>query len=120
MIHHCNKEHEIEQINSKLDKLGKVVLGNGSQGLVTITSNLAERIEAVIENVDTIKADVKVLLQFQVQTETKEQERIKHQEQVQQWKEERNTNYRWRVGLTITSIIAILGLIITLITLIYK
>jgi len=120
MIHHCNKENEIEQINSKLDKLGKVVYGNGSQGLVTITSNLAERMEAIVENIDTIKSDVKVLLQFQIQTETKEQERTRHQEQVTQWKQERTTNYRWRVGLTITSLIAIMGLIIALITLINK
>ena len=113
---HCTKESEIDRIAEDLQKLKQIVTGNGKKGINTITERLAED---MIE----VKADVKCLVAFQIQTETKadtekrhkvemhESDKI-HKEELREIAKQNKVTLRWLIGLTITAILALLSQIL--------
>ena len=82
----------------------KALYGNGRAGLIETTARILERLDNVEEQGNAIRADVKVLLAFQVQEQSRS--------------ECRNTaksDKKWMF----TSIIALAGLLISLIKTIF-
>src|SRR6056297_1739173 len=89
----CTKTKEIERME-------KAIYGNGKEGLLTLVSNLYEKYDTMDKNLMDVRTDIKVLLQFQTQVEaTNQQKKI---------------NQRWRIGLTITTILGLLGLLVSI------
>lgn len=89
----CKYENEIKMMQ-------KALYGNGRAGLVETTARILERLDNLEEQSNAIRADVKVLLAFQVQEQSKQASR--------------NTvkaDKKWMF----TSIIALAGLVISLI-----
>jgi len=107
----CSKKEEIETIK-------KVLYGNGKKGLVAMTGNLYDKVDDLAVSMNEIKTDVKDLLRFQQQTETKEQQNEKHEIKIEKIKKEEMINKRWRIGLTISTILGMLAIIVSLITII--
>ena len=89
----CKNENEIKMMQ-------KALYGNGRAGLIETTGRILERINTMEEQGKAIRADVKVLLAFQVQ----EQER-------QANCSASKSDKKW----IFTSIIALAGLVISLI-----
>lgn len=107
----CSKEKEIE-------RLSKAVYGNGKKGLVELTSNLYERIETIDPIMKEIQSNVQVLLQFQTQIKTKSKEEEKHENEIRRLREGEIINKRWRIGLTISTVLGMLTIIISLLVMI--
>ena len=89
----CKNESEIKMMQ-------KALYGNGRAGLIETTGRILERLDNMEEQGKAIRADVKVLLAFQVQ----EQERRASRTTVK-------ADKKWMF----TSILALVGLIISLI-----
>ena len=107
MEHKCSKTKEI-------DKLTSAIFGNGKKGLITITQGLVDKIEYVTQTTESINADIKVLLQFQTQVETREVERHDFNLELEKVKESNKKDRKWRTGLIISTILSLIGVIITL------
>ena len=103
----CSKKEEIETIK-------KVLYGNGKKGLVAMTGNLYDKVNDLGKSINEMQADVKVLVQFQTQVETKEQQSVLHEKKIEQLKRDEMVNKRWRIGLTITTILGMLAIIVSL------
>ena len=103
----CSKKEEIETIK-------KVLYGNGKKGLVAMTGNLYDKVSDLGKSINEMQADVKVLVQFQTQIETKEQQSVLHEKKIEQLKRDEMVNKRWRIGLTITTILGMLAIIVSL------
>jgi hypothetical protein len=103
----CSKKEEIETIK-------KVLYGNGKKGLVAMTGNLYDKVNDLGRSINEMQADVKVLVQFQTQIETKEQQSVLHEKKIEQLKRDEMVNKRWRIGLTITTILGMLAIIVSL------
>lgn len=103
--HKCSKSKDIDQMNERMLNLQRVVYGNGKKGLTANVDSLATNVELLKKSVEDMQADVKVLLRFQVQTETAGAVLAGE-------KEERNTNRRWLIGLVLTSGLTLISFII--------
>lgn len=103
----CSKKEEIETIK-------KVLYGNGKKGLVAMTGNLYDKVNDLGKSINEMQADVKVLVQFQTQIETKEQQSVLHEKKIEQLKRDEMVNKRWRIGLTISTILGMLAIIVSL------
>lgn len=57
MDHKCNKEAEIAEIYTMVEGLDKVINGNGKPGLRDTVVTLTERVNALIEKMDSTKGD---------------------------------------------------------------
>ena len=93
-------EHECTQANT-INQLNNAVF-NGGDGLLAKTSDIQARIvtlEKLENTLFEIKTDLRVLLVFQTQIETKESERRNHEKKEQ-----------WIIG----TLIALLGLCVSL------
>ena len=115
--HKCTKSEDIKQIE-------KVLYGNGKKGLVASTLELFDKLDSfqntVSKSIEAIQADVKVLLQFQNQVEVKEQQNEKYEIKLEKMKKDEIKTKRWRLVFASTTILSILGLIITLLSVIYN
>jgi hypothetical protein len=89
----CKYESEIKMMQ-------KALYGNGRAGLVETTGRILERLDNMEEQSKAIRADVKVLLAFQVQEQSKQATR-----------NTAKADKKWMF----TSILALAGLIISLI-----
>ena len=89
----CKYENEIKMMQ-------KALYGNGRAGLVETTARILERLDNMEEQSKAIRADVKVLLAFQVQEQSKQASR-----------NTAKADKKWMF----TSFIALAGLIISLI-----
>ena len=89
----CKYENEIKMMQ-------KALYGNGRAGLVETTARILERIDNLEEQSNAIRADVKVLLAFQVQEQSKQASRTTVK-----------ADKKWMF----TSVVALAGLIISLI-----
>ena len=78
----------------------KALYGNGRAGLIETTARILERLDNMEEQSKAIRADVKVLLAFQVQEQSKQASRSTAK-----------ADKKWMF----TSIVALAGLIISLI-----
>ena len=58
-------------------------------------------------------------MQFQTQVEVKAQQEEIHEKKLEELRKERKSDKKWRVGLTITTILGMLGIIVSLLTIIY-
>ena len=89
----CRNESEIEMMQ-------KALYGTGRAGLIETTGRILERLDNMEEQSKAIRADVKVLLAFQVQEQSRQASRTTVK-----------ADKKWMF----TSIIALAGLIISLI-----
>ena len=89
----CKNENEIKMMQ-------KALYGNGRAGLIETTARILERLDNMEEQSKAIRADVKVLLAFQVQEQSKQASRSTAK-----------ADKKWMF----TSIVALAGLIISLI-----
>ncbi len=78
----------------------KALYGNGRAGLIETTGRILERLDNLEKQSEAIRADVKVLLAFQVQEQSKQASRSTAK-----------ADKKW----IFTSILALVGLIISLI-----
>lgn len=108
--HNCTKSNEIESIK-------KAVFGNGKRGLVSYMTESFQKIDSLSKAVETVQADVKVLLQFQTQVEVTAQRDEIHEKKLESLRQEKRTDKKWRTGLTITTILGLLGIVATLLVL---
>lgn len=111
--HTCSQAEAIKIIQEQIN-------GNGKKGIREVVNTLSGQMETVIKDLDPIKADLKVLVQFQTQIETKEEERDKHKNEIIEFKKSSEKKSRWLIGLIISTTLTLMGLIITIITLIDK
>jgi hypothetical protein len=118
--HTCSQVENLKRIADQGRELHHAINGNGKKGIREIVSNLSEKMETVIKDNEAIKADLKVLVQFQTQVETKEEEREKHKNEIVAIKKTSSGRNRWLIGLIISTSLTLMGLIITIITLINK
>lgn len=89
----CKNESEIKMMQ-------KALYGNGRAGLVETTGRILERLDNMEEQGKAIRADVKVLLAFQVQEQSRQASRTTVK-----------ADKKWMF----TSILALVGLIISLV-----
>jgi len=108
MEYTCSKEKEI-------DKLTVAVFGNGKKGLISIMEGMVNQIGYLTKTSISIKANVETLLHFQTQVETQESDKKEFKQQLIQLNKEKEIDRRWRISLIITTIISLIGIIITLI-----
>ena len=104
----CNKEKEI-------DKATNAIFGNGKKGLITLVQGMSDQIGYLTKSVDSIKTDLKVLLHFQTQIETREESREVDKKKLLEIEKEHLINKRWRIGLIIVAIISLLRMGVSLI-----
>ena len=97
MSERCSKETEIDKITTDLEQLKRVAYGNGERGVFGITQTLADD---MIE----VKADVKCLIQFQTQTETKETSEKRHKDELYEIRKENRITQRFLIGTLILGI----------------
>ncbi|HSH50691.1 MAG TPA: hypothetical protein VK982_03110, partial [Bacteroidales bacterium] len=107
VMQECSKKEEIETIK-------KVLYGNGKKGLVAMTGNLYDKVNDLGKSISEMQADVKVLVQFQTQIETKEKQSALHEQKIERIKRDEMVNKRWRIGLTISTILGMLAIIVSL------
>lgn len=112
-MHECTKHNEIESIK-------KAVFGNGKRGLVSYMTESFQKIEIITKAVELVQADVKVLLQFQTKIEVKAQQEEIHEKKLEELKKEIKSDKKWKVGLTISTILGMLAIIVSLLTIIYS
>lgn len=103
----CSRKEEIETIK-------KVLYGNGKKGIVAMTSNLYDKVNDLGSSLESIQADIKVLVRFQTQIETKEKESALHEKKLDQIKHGEMVNKRWRIGLTMSTMLGMLAIIVSL------
>ena len=89
----CKHENDIKMMQ-------KALYGNGRAGLIETTARIMERLDNLEEQSNAIRADVKVLLAFQVQEQSKQATR-----------NTAKADKKWMF----TSIVALAGLIISMI-----
>ena len=111
--HRCTQAASIKRTHDEL-------FGNGKKGVRDVVNSLSQQMESIAKSIETTQADVKVLLQFQTQVETKEVERGKHKDEMATLKEVLNSKQRWLVGLIVTTVLTLGGLIVAIATLITK
>ena len=109
----CKRDKEIDYIS-------KVLNGNGKAGLITLTNRLSDKVDNLSKSVETIQSNVEVLVRFQTQIETKEKQGTLHEQKIEQIKHDEMVNKRWRIGLTISTILGMLGIIISLLAINYN
>jgi len=103
----CTKTKEIERME-------KAIYGNGKEGLLTLVSNLYEKYDTMDKNLMDVRTDIKVLLQFQTQVEATNQQKQINKKDLEKKEREEKINQRWRIGLTITTILGLLGLLVSI------
>lgn len=96
-------------------QLKGTLYGNGKKGLVTLTSNLFDKVDSLANNIEAVQADVKVLLRFQTQIETEKQQHEIKIKEIRELKKQESINKRWFMGLTISTILGLVTIIISLI-----
>ena len=104
----------MQECSKEIETIKKVLYGNGKKGLVAMTGNLYDKVSNLGKSINEMQADVKVLVQFQTQIETKEQQSVLHEKKIEQLKRDEMVNKRWRIGLTITTILGMLAIIVSL------
>lgn len=62
MDHKCNKEGELAEIYTKVESLDKVINGNGKPGLRDTVVLLTERVNVLIEKMDSSKGDKRYII----------------------------------------------------------
>ena len=103
----CTKTKEIERME-------KAIYGNGKEGLLTLVSNLYEKYDTMDKNLMDVRTDIKVLLQFQTQVEATNQQKQINKKELEKKERDEKINQRWRIGLTITTILGLLGLLVSI------
>ena len=103
----CTKTKEIERME-------KAIYGNGKEGLLTLVSNLYEKYDTMDKNLMDVRTDIKVLLQFQTQVEATNQQKQINKKDLEKKERDEKINQRWRIGLTITTILGLLGLLVSI------
>jgi hypothetical protein len=88
----------------------------GKLGLTTSMGVVANKVDSLAKSINSIEANVKVLLQFQTQIETKEEAESERKAEIAERIKEDIINKRWRTGLTITTMISLITIIISLLT----
>jgi hypothetical protein len=106
-MEHCSKEKE-------LDTIKKLLYGNGKKGLITLTSDLNNKFDNLDKSISHIQSNVDVLVRFQTQIETKEKEGAVHEKKIEKLRQDEMVNKRWRIGLTISTILGMLAIIVSL------
>lgn len=101
---------DVEQLSNKVSRLCEVIYDKGNQtGLLSLSKKLFDNVEMLTLTMDIIQADLKVLLRFQVQQETKEEMEKEHKDQM-----------KYITNLIATVVIAVVGLVVTTIVSIIK
>ena len=79
VVHKCNKEAEIGQIQANLEIIKNVVMGNGKEGLSTTVPVLCEQVRDLREEMkedrqtrDELKTAVRGLLKYENEQKAKE------------------------------------------------
>jgi hypothetical protein len=119
----ANSEHG-DQYNCSqvgaINRIKEAIYGNGKEGIKAIVQRLSLETDTMKNDTETIKNDVKVLLRFQVQTNTKEEQQRIFAADMEETSKVASNKQRWIIGLVITTLLTIVGLIITVISLILK
>lgn len=113
VMHQCNKSEDITQIK-------KILFGNGKKGLIALTSDSYAKIDSLHKSIADINANVKVLVQFQTQVETKEQQNAIFDNKLERIKQNNVINKRWRIGLSISTILGLLAIVVSLLAMTFK
>lgn len=101
-MNHCPKEKEIEGIKDDIKSLNKVMYrSNGNSGLLDMA-------KALVLDMQLVKADLKDLLIYKIEQETKYNTKEGH-------RKERKSDRKFLIASLITSFIAVAGMILTVI-----
>lgn len=111
--HTCSQAEAIKIIQEQIN-------GNGKKGIREVVNTLSSQMETLATNVDTMQTDVKVLLRFQTQVMTKEEEYEKHNKEIATLKKEVSGKQRWLVALILSTTLTLLGLIVAIVSLFNK
>jgi len=97
----CSQGESIRRIDQRTLRLQEVFYGNGKKGIREQVNQLTVEVDSIKTDLNIIKSDVKVLVQFQTQVETKA---------ILLDKMEANNSMqrRWIIGLAISTGITVL------------
>ena len=117
----CDKEKEIQEIKKRQDKLQDAIFGNGAKGLKTEVAELSiqtENLTLVIgelkDSNEKVASALSGINKFQVEWESREQERKEIQYKFERRDIQRKSNVRWIVSISLTVVLTLIGWIISL------
>lgn len=102
---YCRKEAEISEMHTDIKTLKRIVMGNGQPGLSVTVPELNRNVQNLNDTIGHLTTGVSGLLKFQ-----------ENQIGMQQGKNIVRKRNRWIIGVFITVMLAMGGIIITLIT----
>jgi len=98
----CSQEDKINKMDEKIDQLKKSLYGNGeSRGVYGTTEQLAL-------DMAEVKADLKCLVLFQTQEETRAETNGRHKKEMVEIHKENRITQRWLIGTIIFAILTLL------------
>jgi len=97
---YCRKEGEIAEIHADLNTLKKIVMGNGQEGLAMSVPKLSQNVNELSSSAKDLRTAVSGLLKFQEGMQGE-----------QKGKSELRKRNRWIIGILITALIGVAGLL---------
>lgn len=79
--------------------------------------NKHNEIELIKQAIEVMQADVKLLVQFQTQVEVKDQQKELYDRKLDEIRKVRESDKKWRIGLTISTIMGLLGIVVSMLVL---
>jgi len=101
---YCRKEKEIAEINIKVNRMEKVVMGGNGKGLIVSVPLLAQSVETLNKNVETNNTLTSGVLRFKNELEGEGKAKAASQKRV-----------RWLIGIAVTINLGLLAILVTLI-----
>jgi len=98
---YCRKESELGKLRAEVDTLNKAVMGNGQPGLIVTVPKLAESVERFEQTAGEFATAVRGFHQFQ-----------ENQIGQEQGKEKIRKRNRWLVGIIISVLVALAGILV--------
>lgn len=113
--HTCRQGEKIAEMYSKIERLDKIVNGNGQEGLHATVIKLNASLKKFSEETELLARSVSGLVKFQTEIEITSAQKAKYLAQREKEKNTESARRRWVMGTIITLVSIIAGLVIALI-----
>jgi len=108
----CTKIKEISEMETTVKRLAKIIDGNGEEGLYRVVIKLTESQHLQKENIDNLLCSVQVLRDSHIRTEAEDKLISNLTKDKRELERDKSINKHWAIGLAVTSVIAIIALVI--------
>lgn len=113
--HVCHQSEKIAEMFSKVERLDKIVNGNGQEGLYSTVIKLNAALQNFTEETELLARNVSALVRFQSEFEITNAQKAKYLAQREKEKNTETARRRWVIGTIITLVSIIAGLVVALI-----